>query len=110
MVLNLKGDIDDTKNFTKKITQPAIKKIAKDPNYYATTCLTCTKTCHKHCHIKDDDNKKKCSAMDDKGYCQYCPKKCFWDVHKNRDYYLEDIIEEKTIIFRSKRRINKFKS
>ena len=48
--------------------------------------------------------------MDDKGYCQYCPKKCFWDVHKNRDYYLEDIIEEKTIIFRSKRRINKFKS
>ena len=110
MVLNLKGDIDDSKNFTKKITQPAIKKIAKDPNYYATTCLTCTKTCHKHCHIKDDDNKKKCSAMDDKGYCQYCPKKCFWDVHKNRDYYLEDIIEEKTIIFRSKRRINKFKS
>ena len=28
--------------------------------------------------------------MDDKGYCQYCPKKCFWDVHKNRDYYLYD--------------------
>ena len=29
MVLNLKGDIDDTKNFTKKITQPAIKKNSK---------------------------------------------------------------------------------
>ena len=97
IVLSLKGDIDDSKNFKEKIMQPAIKKIPKDPNYYATTCLTCTKTCHKHCYIKDDDNKKNCSAMDKNGYCISCPKKCFWDVHKNRDYYLEDVMEEKEI-------------
>ena len=97
IVLSLKGDIDDSKNFKQKIMQPVIKKIPKDPNYYATTCLTCTKTCHKHCYIKDDDNKKNCSAMDEKGYCISCPKKCFWDVHKNRDYYLEDVMEEKEI-------------
>ena len=45
MVLNLKGDIDDSKNFTQKIMKPVTKKIPKDPNYYATTCLICTKTC-----------------------------------------------------------------
>ena len=97
MILNLKGDIDDSKNFKQKIKQPVIKKIPKDPNYFATTCLTCSKTCHKHCYIKDDDNKKKCSAMDQNGYCIYCPKKCFWDSHKNRDYYLEDVMEDKEI-------------
>lgn len=40
MVINLKNDIDDSKNYTQIIEQPAKKKIPKDPNYYATTCLT----------------------------------------------------------------------
>ena len=97
IVLNLRGDLKDSKNFTKKIMQPAIKKIPKLPNYYATTCTICTKTCHKECRIADDDNKKNCSAMDKNGYCESCPKKCLWSDHKNRDYILEDIMEEKTI-------------
>ena len=29
MVLNLKGDIDDSKNFTQKIMKPVTKKIPK---------------------------------------------------------------------------------
>ena len=82
MVINLKNDIDDSKNYTQIIEQPAIKKIPKDPNYYATTCLTWTKTCHKHCHIADDDSKKNCSAMDKNGNCTYCPKKCLWNMQK----------------------------
>lgn len=77
--------------------QPTIVKVPKEPNYYATTCLTCTKTCHKHCCIKDDDNKKNCSSMNEDGYCQFCPNKCFWDCHKNRDYIIEDRMEPKTI-------------
>ena len=97
MVLNLKGDLNDSKNFTKTIKQPSIKKIPKDPNYYATTCITCTKTCHSQCRIADDDNKKKCSVMDNDGNCTYCPKKCIWNMHKNRDYILEDIMEDKVI-------------
>ena len=97
MVLNLKGDLSDSKNFTKVIKQPVIKKIDKDPNYYATTCLTCTKTCHRSCMIADDDEKKDCAAMDSNGYCTYCPKKCKWDLHKNRDYYLEDVMEDKVV-------------
>ena len=97
IVLSLKGDLNDSKNFTKTIMQPTIVKVPKEPNYYATTCLTCTKTCHKHCCIKDDDNKKNCSSMNEDGYCQFCPNKCFWDCHKNRDYIIEDRMEPKTI-------------
>ena len=35
--------------------------------------------------------------MDSNGNCMYCPKKCRWQEHKNRDYILEDIMEDKTI-------------
>ena len=35
--------------------------------------------------------------MDGNGYCMYCPKRCFWSDHKNRDYNLEDYIEDKVI-------------
>ena len=97
MLLSLKGDLNDSKNFTKTIKQPAIKKIDKDPNYFATTCLTCTKTCHGTCCIADDDRKAGCAAMDSNGYCEYCPKKCHWTVHKNRPYILEDVMEDKVI-------------
>jgi len=97
MVCNLKGDLNDSKNFTKIIKVPAVKKVPKDPNHYATTCIICTKTCHSTCLIADDDDKKECSAMDSNGFCEYCPKKCIWNQHKNRDYILEDIIEDKTI-------------
>jgi hypothetical protein len=97
IVCSLKGDLNDCKNFKKKIQVPAVKKMPKDPQYYATTCIVCTKTCHKDCLIADDDRKKKCAAMDKNGNCEYCPKKCRWDQHKNRDYILEDIMEEKEI-------------
>ena len=97
MVCDLKGDLNDSKNFTKIIKVPSVKKIAKEPNYYATTCLICTKTCHSTCCIADDDKKKGCAAMNNNGYCEYCPGKCRWDSHKNRDYILEDVMEDKTV-------------
>ncbi len=27
----------------------------------------------------------------------YCPKKCKWDQHKNRNYIIEEVMEEKEI-------------
>jgi hypothetical protein len=33
--------------------------------------------------------------MDPDGYCMYCPKKCKWDQHKNRNYISEEVMEEK---------------
>ena len=35
--------------------------------------------------------------MNDNGFCEYCPKKCRWDCHKNKDYILEDVMEDKTV-------------
>ena len=35
--------------------------------------------------------------MDKDGNCTICPKKCPWKEHKNRDYILEDYVEEKII-------------
>ena len=78
MILELKGDLSDSKNFTKFIEVPGVRKIDKDPNFYATTCIICSKTCHSTCKISDDDRKMKCSAMDSNGNCMYCPKKCKW--------------------------------
>ena len=94
---SLTGDLNDCKDYTRKISYPAIKKIPKHPNFYATTCIICTKTCHDRCTIKDDEKKKKCYAMDKDGNCTICPKKCPWKEHKNRDYILEDYVEEKII-------------
>lgn len=99
MIVNLKGDLNDSKNFKKTIQVP--KTVQKDlyPNLYATTCLICTKTCHDRCYIKDDDEKQGCCAMNLSGYCVYCPKKCYWKEHKNRPYILEDVLvnEEVTL-------------
>ena len=97
MIVGLKGDLNDSKNFKKIIKVPKVKKLDKDPNYYATTCLICTKTCHSTCIFKDDDDKKLCCVMDSNGYCEYCPKKCHWKEHKNRDYILEDYLEDEEI-------------
>ena len=35
--------------------------------------------------------------MNKEGYCIYCPKKCHWSKHKNENYIIENVIEEKTI-------------
>ena len=95
--MQFKRDLNDSKNFTKVIKVPNVKKNPKEPNYYATTCIICTKTCHSTCTIADDDDKKFCAAMNDNGFCEYCPKKCRWDCHKNKDYILEDVMEDKTV-------------
>ena len=35
--------------------------------------------------------------MDSNGYCEYCPKKCYWNDHKNRNYIIEEVMEEKEV-------------
>ena len=97
IITSLQEDLNDSKNYTKIIKTPTFKKKNKDPNFYATTCIICNKTCHSNCEIADDDEKRKCTSMDSNGYCIYCPKKCRWDQHKNRNYIIEEIMEEKEI-------------
>lgn len=65
-----------------------INRIALDPDVYVTNCVVCHMTCHFPCGIPDDEGKIGCLAMTD-GYCTVCPKKCYWDNHRNNDYRLE---------------------
>ena len=63
---------------------------------YFTTCLVCSRTCHFGCYIASNNEKNKCSAMDN-GKCTFCPNKCSWQEHENRDYIweeYEDIVEK----------------
>ena len=99
IILNIKKEIDSSKEYEKKTRYQIIKKIDKLPNFYATTCLICNKTCHSQCEIADDDEKHKCTSMDENGFCKICPKKCKWDEHKNRNYILEETFKEETIVF-----------
>ena len=104
IIKDLKGDINDSRNYTKKIMVNKSKKVDCGPGTYMTTCLICTKTCHRDCYISDDDKKYDCSAMNwnkekdiSKRHCEYCPKKCLWNEHKNRPYEIIDYQEEQTV-------------
>lgn len=96
MVSSLKGDLNDSKNFTKVIKTPKIRQVPVPPGNYMTTCMTCSTTCHKYCEISDDGYKRGCACI--RGdYCIICKGKCHWSQHKNRPYYYEDYMAEETI-------------
>jgi len=96
MVSSLKGDLNDSKNFTKVIKTPKIRQVPVPPGNYMTTCMICSTTCHKYCGIADDGDKRGCACISG-DYCIKCQKKCHWTQHKNRPYYYEDYMEEETI-------------
>ena len=80
-IIELKQDINESKNFKKKIKQPMIQKINLNPNnYLALTCMNCTKTCYTEKNTIDVDEKKNCAAFDKKGNCIYCPRRCSYQL------------------------------
>jgi GTP-binding protein EngB required for normal cell division len=104
IISDIKGDINDSRNYTKKIKVNKSKEVKTQPGVYMTTCLICTKTCHRNCIIADDNKKDGCGAMNwttelnkNKRHCLYCPKKCHWTQHKNRPYEIVDYQEEQII-------------
>ena len=104
IISDIKGDINDSRNYTQKIKVNKSKQVNIEPGIYMTTCLICTKTCHRNCTIADDDNKDGCGAMNwrkepekEKRHCLFCPKKCHWSEHKNRPYEIVEYQEEQTI-------------
>ena len=97
MVSSLKGDLNDSKNFTKVIKTPKIRQVPVPPGNYMTTCMICSTTCHKYCSIADDRDKRRCECISG-DYCIRCKNKCYWTLHINRPYYYEDYMEEETII------------
>jgi hypothetical protein len=96
MVSSLKGDLNDSKNFTKVIKTPKIRQVPVPPGLYMTTCMTCSTTCHKNCGIADDSGKRYCDCIE-KDYCKFCRGKCHWTQHKHRPYYYEDYMQEEVV-------------
>ena len=97
MITELKGDLNDSKNFTKKIKVPKTKRVpVTEKGRFMTTCLICQKTCHANCCIKDDDDKSGCACIKD-GKCIVCKNKCHWSEHKNRPYEIVDYMGEEVV-------------
>lgn len=97
MISELKGNLNDSKNFKKIIKVPKVKRVpVTEKDRFMTTCLICQKTCHPGCYIKDDDDKSGCSCIK-KNYCIVCPKKCHWKEHKNRPYELVDYMDDEVV-------------
>ena len=63
MISSLKGDLNNSKNFTRKIKVPKERQVPVPPGKFMTTCMTCSTTCHKYCCIADDDRKRGCSCI-----------------------------------------------
>lgn len=87
-----KNDIKNNKNFTYEVEETTQKKVDLAVGTHVTNCLNCNITCHRDCKIPDDDEKRRCGAIDQTtGLCKICPQKCNWDMHKNNRYYIENI-------------------
>ena len=91
VVMDHQNDIDRNQDFTYKIDEDAIVKHDLAPNTYVTNCLNCNLTCHMSCSYSNDDDKHKCSAMDNGGIenakCRVCVQGCHWKKHINMPYY-----------------------
>ena len=101
MIKSLKGNLNDSKNFTKKIKS---LRPVKDPVYdnrLITTCITCTHNCHDNWGCCDEQ-KYWCDAMINVGNtatirCTVRKGKCSWKEHKNLPYIYKEEQYEKTI-------------
>ena len=97
MISDLKEEINQSKNFTKKIKVPKLTKVPViERGKYMITCLVCNKTCYRNSTIKDDDEEFKCGCFKN-GYCTVCKNKCHWTEHKNRPYELVEFMDEEVV-------------
>ena len=89
VVKQQEAEINANENFTYKANKGRFRKIPLELGSCTTSCLKCNYTCHENCCQLNDQDKKGCWAMDDKGYCRECPGKCYWSVHINVPYRIE---------------------
>ena len=100
MIKSVKGNLNGSKNFTKKIKTLKPRKYPVYDGRLITTCLICCRTCHDNCCLPDEQ-KYNCAAMKRDKYniynarCAVCKNKCFWNQHKNLPFiYREEYVEE----------------
>ena len=81
----------DNENY--KFTYEETKQICVDvqPGVHVNNCRLCNITCHHPCQISSDDEKNKCTAINQiTGKCIVCPKQCHWRFHYIGSYFLEE--------------------
>ena len=62
MIKSVKGNLNGSKNFTKKIKTFRPQKYPVYDNRLITTCLVCSHTCHDKCRLADE-GKYLCACM-----------------------------------------------
>ena len=81
-----KDVIQSCKDFETEIDVTDYKTHALPNDIYVTNCILCNRTCHENCAFRDNDEKKWCCAMNNRGdeaTCNICPGKCSWRDHRN---------------------------
>ena len=102
MIKSVKGNLNGSKNFTKKIKTLKPKKYPVYDGRLITTCLICCRTCHDKCCLPDEQ-KYNCAAMKrDKNNiynsrCAVCKNKCLWNQHKNLPFIYKEVYVEETV-------------
>ncbi|XP_061186853.1 uncharacterized protein LOC133194976 [Saccostrea echinata] len=86
--------IKASKNFKYEAEESTIITERLPPGTHVTNCIQCNTTCHSNCGIPDDDDKRRCCAMDSNGYCTICSKKCLWSRHRNHPYKYVVVVEK----------------
>ncbi|XP_075773034.1 uncharacterized protein LOC102448712 [Pelodiscus sinensis] len=82
-----KVDMEANKDFEYEVEQTvAVKEDISGKGVFLTNCQMCHFTCHDNCIYANDEDKKKCWAMNQSGHCDICPGKCIWSTHFNQKY------------------------
>lgn len=91
-----RDQMEANKNFKITTTIQKPNKKSLPPGIHTTTCRDCNRTCHNNCAYPSDSDKAKCCAMNPDGYCNVCPKKCYWEMHSNVPYVIEFVDQTET--------------
>ncbi|XP_052407409.1 uncharacterized protein si:ch73-170d6.2 [Carassius gibelio] len=89
-----KAEMVANKDFDYEIEVTVPKQIKNKSSSFLTNCQTCHFTCHDKCIYANDNDKDKCSAMEN-GKCNVCPGKCVWNVHFNQKYRWDYVIQKR---------------
>lgn len=82
---HIDAEITESSNYKQEVNVPEIKINYLKPMEHVTNCTKCNTTCHYPCSTASDERKWKCGAIKRK-FCQICPGRCHWSVHKNMDF------------------------
>ena len=102
MIKSVKGNLNGSKNFTKKIKTLKPQKYPVYDGRLITTCLICCRTCHDKCCLPDEQ-KYNCAAMKRDKFniynsrCAVCKNKCLWNQHKNLPFIYKEVYVEETV-------------